>query len=44
MQNVMITGRTMATPLQDIADTISTVQEDRHAFHLGVKAQEGIEF
>lgn len=44
MQNVMITGRTMATPLQDIADTISTVQEDRHAFRLGVKAQEGIEF
>ena len=44
MQNVMITGRTMATPLQDIADTISTVQEDRHAFHQGVKAQEGIEF
>lgn len=44
MQNVMITGRTMATSLQDIADTISTVQEDRHAFRLGVKAQEGIEF
>jgi cob(I)alamin adenosyltransferase len=44
MQNVMITGRTMARPLQDIADTISTVQEDRHAFHQGVKAQEGIEF
>lgn len=44
MQNVMITGRTMATPLQDIADTISTVQEDRHAFHQGVKAQAGIEF
>lgn len=44
MQNVMITGRTMALPLQDIADTISTVQEDKHAFHQGVKAQEGIEY
>ena len=44
MQNVMITGRTMATPLQEIADTISTVQDDKHAFRQGVKAQEGIEF
>ena len=44
MQNVIITGRTMATPLQDIADTISVVQDERHAFRLGVKAQQGIEF
>jgi len=44
MQNVMITGRTMATPLQDVADTISSVQNDKHAFRQGVKAQEGIEF
>ncbi len=44
MQNVIITGRTMALPLQEIADTISTVQEDKHAFHQGVKAQEGIEY
>lgn len=44
MQNVMITGRTMATGLQEIADTISIVQDERHAFRLGVKAQAGIEF
>lgn len=44
MQNVIITGRTMATPLQDIADTISVIQDERHAFRLGVKAQQGIEF
>lgn len=43
-QNVIITGRTMALPLQDIADTISVVQDERHAFRLGVKAQKGIEF
>jgi len=43
-QNVIITGRTMALPLQDIADTISVVQDERHAFRLGVKAQIGIEF
>lgn len=44
MQNVIVTGRTMALPLQDIADTISVVQDERHAFRLGVKAQKGIEF
>lgn len=44
MQNVIITGRTMATALQDIADTISVVQDKRHAFRLGVKAQKGVEF
>ncbi|WP_020406277.1 cob(I)yrinic acid a,c-diamide adenosyltransferase [Hahella ganghwensis] len=44
MQNVIITGRTMARPLLDIGDTISVVQEERHAFRLGVKAQAGIEF
>lgn len=44
MQNVMITGRTMALPLQEVADTISNVQDEKHAFRQGVKAQEGIEF
>lgn len=43
-QNVIITGRTMATPLQEIADTISIVQDERHAFRGGVKAQAGIEY
>ena len=44
MQRVIITGRTMANELQDVADTISVVQDERHAFRLGVKAQAGIEF
>lgn len=44
MQNVIITGRTMVLPLQDIADTISVVQDERHAFRQSVKAQQGIEF
>ncbi|OZG72698.1 cob(I)yrinic acid a,c-diamide adenosyltransferase [Hahella sp. CCB-MM4] len=43
-QNVIITGRTMALPLQEVADTISVVQDERHAFRLGVKAQPGIEY
>lgn len=44
MQNVIITGRSMATPLQAIADTISVVQNERHAFKQGVGAQPGIEY
>lgn len=43
-QNVMVTGRTMALPIQEVADTISIVDDERHAFRMGVKAQEGIEF
>ena len=44
MQNVMITGRTIARPLMEIADTISIIDDARHAFRQGVKAQEGIEY
>lgn len=43
-QNVIITGRTMHRDLQDIADTISVVQDEKHAFRQGVKAQIGIEW
>jgi len=38
-QNVIITGRTMARQLKEIADTISEVRDERHAFRQGVKAQ-----
>ena len=44
MQNVMITGRTMARQLKEIADTVSDIKDERHAFRQGVKAQPGIEF
>ena len=43
-QNVMITGRVMPDGLEEIADTISSIRDERHAFRLGVKAQAGIEF
>jgi len=43
-QNVIITGRTMVAPLEAIADTISNVKDERHAFRQGVKAQAGIEY
>ncbi len=43
-QNVMITGRTMHRDLQEIADTISDIKDEKHAFREGVKAQPGIEW
>lgn len=43
-QHVMITGRVMPEGLEEIADTISSIRDERHAFRLGVKAQAGIEF
>ena len=43
-QTVIITGRTMPEELITIADTISDIRDERHAFRLGVKAQAGIEY
>ena len=43
-QNVMITGRVMPAELEEVADTISSIRDERHAFRLGVKAQVGIEY
>lgn len=43
-QHVMITGRVMPQGLEDIADTISNIKDERHAFRQGVTAQAGIEF
>jgi len=44
MQTVMITGRVMPADLKGIADTISFIKDEKHAFRQGVKAQAGIEF
>lgn len=43
-QSVFITGRVMPPELEEIADTISNVKDEKHAFRQGVKAQAGIEF
>jgi len=43
-QHVMITGRVMPQGLEDIADTISNIKDERHAFRQGVTAQAGIEY
>ncbi len=42
-QHVVITGRGAPTELIAIADTVTEMQEIKHAFNSGIKAQKGIE-
>lgn len=44
MQNVIITGRGAKKELKEAADTVSVIMDEKHAFHVGVKAQKGIEW
>ena len=44
MQSVIITGRGCPQALADIADTISEVRDERHAYRAGIKAQKGIDW
>jgi len=44
MQSVIVTGRGASESLIEIADTVSEIQEIKHAFKSGVKAQKGVEF
>jgi cob(I)alamin adenosyltransferase len=40
----VLTGREMSHELMGAADTLSTIQEIKHAYQNGVEAQKGIEF
>ena len=42
-QHVVITGRSAAGSLIDIADTVSEVKDIKHAFRENIKAQKGID-
>lgn len=44
MQHVVITGRGASAALIEAADTVSEIQEIKHAFKAGVKAQKGVEY
>jgi len=44
MQHVVITGRGASEGLIELADTVSEIQEIKHAFKAGVKAQKGVEY
>lgn len=44
MQSVILTGRGAHRKLKDLADTVSEVQNIKHAFEAGVKAQKGFDY
>ena len=43
MQHVVITGRSAKDELIEIADTVTEMNDVKHAFRSGIKAQKGIE-
>lgn len=43
MQHVVITGRAAHADLIELADTVSAIRDEKHAFRAGVKAQVGID-
>ncbi len=43
MQHVVVTGRAAKAELIDIADTVSDIQNIKHAYKAGVCAQQGVE-
>lgn len=44
MQSVIITGRGAIGALRDIADTVSEIKAEKHAYQAGIKAQAGIDW
>lgn len=42
-QHVVITGRGAPQDLMEVADTVTDMRKDKHAFDTGVKAQKGVE-
>ena len=43
MQHVIVTGRGAPDAVSDAADTVSRIDDVKHAFRSGIKAQKGIE-
>lgn len=44
MQTVIVTGRGAKPELVALADTVSEIRDEKHAFRVGIKAQPGIDF
>lgn len=44
MQHVIVTGRAASAALIELADTVSVIADEKHAYRAGVKAQPGIDF
>ena len=43
-QHVIVTGRNAAKELIEIADTVTELGDNKHAFYSGVKVQRGIDY
>ncbi len=43
-QSVVVTGRGGGSALQEVMDTVSEVKDIKHAFNVGIKAREGVDF
>src|SRR5512139_1091814 len=43
MQHVVVTGRAAPDALIELADTVSVIADEKHAYRAGVKAQRGID-
>ena len=44
MQHVVITGRSAIADLKELADTVSEIKDEKHAYTNGIKAQTGIDY
>lgn len=44
MQHVVITGRSAAAELRELADTVSEIRDEKHAYTSGIKAQIGVDY
>jgi cob(I)alamin adenosyltransferase len=43
-QSVIITGRGAPPALKELADTVSMIDDKKHAFRTGIKARKGVEY
>jgi len=43
MQHVVVTGRGAPAELIELADTVSEIADEKHAYRAGVKAQKGVD-
>jgi len=44
MQHVVVTGRSAKAELRELADTVSEIKDEKHAYTSGIKAQKGIDY
>lgn len=43
-QTVIVTGRGAITELRELADTVSVIKDEKHAYTAGIKARKGIDW